>query len=73
MSCIALTPVFTAICASGNTERYASNSFAFSIKEAETAKDSGAVMIGLGKRILRTETASGFALACLVYALEMKE
>ena len=32
----------------------------------------GILPVGLGKRILRTETASGFALACLVYALEMK-
>lgn len=43
----------------------------FSIKEAETAKDSGAIMIGLGKRILRTETASGFILACLVCFTEL--
>lgn len=43
----------------------------FSIKEAEFAKDNGAVMVGLGKRILRTETASGFILACLVCYTEL--
>lgn len=43
----------------------------FSIKEAELAKSEGAVMTGLGKRILRTETASGFVLACLVCFSEL--
>lgn len=43
----------------------------FSITEAELAKKCGATMTGLGKRILRTETASGFVLACLVCFLEM--
>ena len=43
----------------------------FSLKEAEIAKKSGAVMTGLGKRILRTETASGFVLACLVCFSEL--
>ncbi|RED65703.1 16S rRNA (uracil(1498)-N(3))-methyltransferase [Cohnella lupini] len=36
-------------------------------QEAETAAASGAKLIGLGKRILRTETAALFALACLAY------
>ena len=43
----------------------------FSINEAQTAKEKGMVMTGLGKRILRTETASGFVLACLVCATEL--
>ena len=43
----------------------------FSIKEADEAKKCGAVMTGLGKRILRTETASGFILACLVCFSEL--
>lgn len=43
----------------------------FSIKEAENAKNFGAIMTGLGKRILRTETASGFVLACLVCFSEL--
>lgn len=43
----------------------------FSLKEAEKAIDAGLLPTGLGKRILRTETASGFVLACLVYAFEM--
>ena len=43
----------------------------FSVKEVERAKEKGAVLAGLGKRILRTETASGFVLACLVCASEL--
>ncbi len=43
----------------------------FSQKEAEEAIRAGLLPTGLGKRILRTETASGFVLACLVYALEL--
>lgn len=43
----------------------------FSANEAETAKEKGMIMTGLGKRILRTETASGFILACLVCATEL--
>lgn len=44
----------------------------FSLAEAERIINTGAVSVGLGKRILRTETASGFVLACLVYALELQ-
>lgn len=43
----------------------------FSIAEVEQAKAAGLVPIGLGKRILRTETASSFALGCLVYEFEL--
>lgn len=43
----------------------------FSQKESETIQEAGAVAVGLGRRILRTETASGFVLACLVYASEL--
>lgn len=43
----------------------------FSPEEAQAAQDAGFAMTGLGKRILRTETASGFVLSCLVYALEL--
>lgn len=43
----------------------------FSPEEAAAARRIGAAMTGLGKRILRTETASGFVLSCLVYALEL--
>ena len=43
----------------------------FSPEEANAARDIGAAMTGLGKRILRTETASGFVLSCLIYALEL--
>ncbi len=43
----------------------------FSPEEAAAARDAGAAMTGLGKRILRTETASGFVLSCLIYALEL--
>ena len=43
----------------------------FSPEEAATASKRGFAMTGLGPRILRTETASGFVLASLVYALEL--
>lgn len=43
----------------------------FSQKEARMAKAAGMYPVGLGKRILRTETAASFALACLVYELEL--
>lgn len=43
----------------------------FSPDEATAARDCGCILTGLGKRILRTETASGFVLSCLIYALEL--
>lgn len=43
----------------------------FSEAEARAAAEKGAAMTGLGKRILRTETASGFVLACLVMESEL--
>lgn len=43
----------------------------FSLREAQAARDAGLLSAGLGKRILRTETASGFALSCLVYLTEL--
>ncbi|MBQ3507392.1 MAG: 16S rRNA (uracil(1498)-N(3))-methyltransferase [Clostridia bacterium] len=43
----------------------------FSTDEAAAARDFDAYMTGLGKRILRTETASAFVLSCLIYALEL--
>ncbi len=43
----------------------------FSLCEAETARDAGMMLAGLGKRILRTETASGFVLSSLVYEFEL--
>ena len=43
----------------------------FSLSEVEYAKAAGLTPVGLGKRILRTETASSFALGCLVYELEL--
>lgn len=43
----------------------------FSIREVEKAKEAGLIPVGLGKRILRTETASGFVLGCLCYELEL--
>lgn len=43
----------------------------FSINEANAARDAEMKMIGLGKRILRTETASGFVLACIVSSSEL--
>ncbi len=43
----------------------------FSLSEAERARDAGFWMTGLGKRILRTETAPIFALACISCMLEL--
>lgn len=43
----------------------------FSQREAEAAKKEGWIPVGLGKRILRTETAPVFALSCLCYELEL--
>ncbi|WP_027091149.1 RsmE family RNA methyltransferase [Cohnella thermotolerans] len=39
----------------------------FAPQEAEQAKAAGAVPVGLGRRILRTETAALVALACIAY------
>ena len=44
----------------------------FSLSEAERIKNTGAIAAGLGKRILRTETASGFALSCIVFFTELE-
>lgn len=43
----------------------------FSSREAQLAREAGMLMTGLGSRILRTETASGFVLSCLVYEFEL--
>lgn len=43
----------------------------FSSEEVAAAVSHGCVPVGLGPRILRTETASSFVLSCLVYALEL--
>lgn len=45
----------------------------FSVEEASFAAECGMRSVGLGKRILRTETASSFALACLSFAYEMEQ
>ncbi|WP_308638837.1 RsmE family RNA methyltransferase [Paenibacillus silvisoli] len=39
----------------------------FTEREAEEAEKAGAVVVGLGKRILRTETAAMVGLSCLMY------
>lgn len=43
----------------------------FSREEAARARQAGFWMVGLGARILRTETASSFVLGALVYELEL--
>lgn len=43
----------------------------FSSNEASVAIKSGLLSTGLGKRILRAETAAIFALSCLVYEFEL--
>ena len=45
----------------------------FSLAEAERARDAGFLMTGLGRRILRTETAPIFALACISCLLELSD
>ena len=44
----------------------------FSEKEVEKAVQAGLGLAGLGKRILRTETASSFVLSCITYERELK-
>lgn len=43
----------------------------FTPEEAETAEKNGLYMTALGPRILRTESAAEFALACIYYAFEV--
>ena len=43
----------------------------FSEDEADLARQEGLIPVGLGKRILRTETISTFVLGALVYELEL--
>ena len=43
----------------------------FSEVEAKLAKEAGFCLVGLGKRILRCETAPLFALACLAFRYEL--
>ncbi len=44
----------------------------FSLSEVEVAKEKGMLLVGLGKRILRTETAPIFVLSALSYAVELQ-
>lgn len=43
----------------------------YDVSEVKTASDNGLLLCGLGKRILRTETASAFVLSCLSYEYEL--
>ena len=43
----------------------------FSLSEVQYAREKGLIPVGLGKRILRTETAASFVLSCLVYHFEL--
>lgn len=43
----------------------------FSEGEADAAAKNGVAMCGLGERILRCESASGYALACISYEFEL--
>lgn len=43
----------------------------FSQEEVKRAEDKGLLKAGLGKRILRAETAALFALSCVVYRFEL--
>lgn len=42
----------------------------FSDKEVTLCREAGIHLANLGKRILRTETASGFVLSCLLYEMD---
>lgn len=44
----------------------------FSPEEAEKAERAGLLLLGLGKRILRTESAAAFVLACLSSEFELR-
>ncbi len=43
----------------------------FSVSEVERVASLGCPPVGLGKRILRCETASGFVLSCICFAAEL--
>ena len=43
----------------------------YAAEEAEYAAQAGMTMTGLGKRILRTETAPSFVLSCVSYKYEL--
>lgn len=45
----------------------------FDEEEVELARENGAMLCGLGRRILRTETASSFVLSCLSYCYELQQ
>ena len=44
----------------------------FSPEEANAAEKAGLSLLGLGKRILRTESAAAFVLACLSSEFELR-
>lgn len=44
----------------------------FSPEEARAAEDNGLSLLGLGRRILRTESAAAFVLACLSSEFELR-
>ena len=44
----------------------------FSEEEVREAQNAGLMIVGLGRRILRTETAASFVLSCLTYEKELK-
>ncbi len=58
--------------ASGTVSIVVGSEGGFAATEAQKAKNGGLISVGLGKRILRTETASGFVLACISYEFELK-
>ncbi len=43
----------------------------YDVEEVDAARSHGFPIVGLGKRILRCETASGFVLSCIGFALEL--
>ncbi|MBE6546979.1 MAG: 16S rRNA (uracil(1498)-N(3))-methyltransferase [Ruminococcaceae bacterium] len=60
------------LCNGGTVSVVIGSEGGFSQSEVEAAKAAGMLPIGLGKRILRTETAPLFVLSCLVYVGELE-
>lgn len=68
------SPQISAVCSDGRIPTVSiviGSEGGFSLDEAKRAADAGMIMTGLGKRILRTETASGFVLCCLSYRFDL--
>lgn len=66
-----LSVLFRQVNAPGTVSLFVGPEGGFSTEEVAFAKESGMQLCGLGKRILRTETAALFVLSCLSAAYEL--